>query len=417
MHTLFIHNAAQLVTVAGLDSARSGPEQGRLEIIDDGALYCRGEHILAVGTTSQVLAQYPRAKKASVTLDASDRAVIPGLVDCHAHPVFAGDRSDEYAMRLAGKSYREILSAGGGILKTVRRTRAATESQLLSGLRQRLDAALALGTTTMEAKTGYGLEEITELKMLNAIRRANLGSNRHPIDLVPTLLFAHAIPHGDGQEMSADDMVSAAVEATPRLAPLAEFVDVFCEKGIFEVAQARRVLQAGKKAGLKIKIHADEMCLLGGAKLAAKLGAVSADHLLFADDAGIAAMKKSGTIAVLLPGTPFVLRVPYADARRWISAGVPVALGSDLNPNCYCESLPFVFALAVYEMKMTPAEALIAMTINAAVALCREKEIGSLVSGKLADVVILKGPSYLHLGYHIGGNPVHAVVKRGRTVK
>jgi imidazolonepropionase len=409
--SLFIHNAAQLVTVAGPDAARSGADQGAIAPIAQGAVYCEGERIVDAGPEADVLKRHPEARDAHTLIDGAGRAVIPGLVDCHAHPVFAGDRSDEYAMRLAGKSYREILDAGGGILKSVRATRAATLDQLIQGLRIRLDAALALGTTTMEAKTGYGLDESTEWKMLEAIRDVGAGEERHPVDLVPTLLFAHAVP----QRMSADELVAAACAATPRLATLAEFVDVFCEKGIFSVEQSRKVLEAGKRAGLTVKVHADEMCLLGGAKLAAELGAISADHLLFTDDASIAAMKQAGTIAVFLPGTPFVLRVPYSDARRWISAGVPVALGSDLNPNCYCESLPFTFALAVYEMKMTPAEALVAVTINAAAAIHRAKEIGSLQPGKLADLVILHGPSYLHLGYHLGGNPVRMVIKRGRV--
>ncbi|MCW8131156.1 MAG: imidazolonepropionase [Planctomycetota bacterium] len=417
--SLLIRNAAELVTVAGPDAARAGAEQGRLEIIPDGAVYCEGERIVSVGRTNLLLRNFPEARKAKRVINARGRAVVPGLVDCHAHPVFAGDRSDEYAMRLAGRTYREILEAGGGILKTVRHTCEATHAELLAGLRARLDAALALGTTTLEAKTGYGLDEPTERKMLEVIadaagrlkaRRGRSGPGRHAVDLAPTLLHAHAVPQG----MTADEVAEAAVEAVPRLAPLAEFVDVFCEKGIFGVEQSRRVLQAGKDAGLKVKVHADEMCLLGGAKLAAELGGVSADHLLHADDAGIAAMREAGTIAVFLPGTPFVLRIAYADARRWISAGVPVAVGSDLNPNCYCESLPFSFALAVYEMKMTPAEALVAVTINAAAAICRAKEIGSLAPGKLADIVVLHGPSYLHLGYHIGGNPVRTVVKRGR---
>jgi imidazolonepropionase len=410
--TLFIRNAAQLVTVAGPDSARAGAAQSQIEPIADGAVYVKDDRIVDVGPTAEVLARHPKAKKADRVIEAAGHAVLPGLVDCHSHPVFAGDRSDEYAMRLAGKTYREILAAGGGILKSVRATRAATRDELLAGLRQRLDAALALGTTTMEAKTGYGLDEETELKMLVTIRAANTGRKRHPVDLVPTLLFAHAVPQG----MTADEMTETAVKATPQLAPLAEFVDVFCEKGIFEVEQSRKVLEAGKRAGLAVKVHADEMCLLGGARLAAELNAVSADHLLFADKDGIAAMQRAGTIAVFLPGTPFVLRIPYADARRWITAGVPVAIGSDLNPNCYGESLPFAFTLAVYEMKMTPAEALVGITINAAAAIRREKEIGSLAPGKLADIVILHGPSYLHLGYHVGGNPVRSVVKRGDVV-
>lgn len=422
MTSLLIRNAAELVTVAGPDAARAGVAQGDLQIIKDGAVYCEGERLVAVGRTKNILQKFPRARKAARVIDATGRAVLPGLVDCHAHPVFAGDRSDEYAMRLQGKTYREILEAGGGILKSVRHTRAASQKELLANLRARLDAALALGTTTMEAKTGYGLDEVTERKLLEVIATAagrgvkgGAGKQKQPkhsVDLVPTLLHAHAVPQG----MTADEVVAEAVAATPRLAPWTEFVDVFCEKGIFDVAQSRRVLQAGQAAGLKVKVHADEMCLLGGAKLSAELGGVSADHLLFADDEGIAAMRQAGTIAVFLPGTPFVLRIPYAEARRWIAAGVPVAVGSDLNPNCYCESLPFSFALAVYEMKMTPAEALVAVTINAAAAICREQEIGSLVPGKLADLLILHGPSHLHLGYHIGGNPVRTVIKRGRVV-
>lgn len=412
MPTLFVRNAAQLVPVAGPDAPRAGAAQGRLDLIEDGAVYAEGERIVAAGKTNEVLAKFPQAKDAETVVDATGRAVVPGLVDCHAHPVFAGDRSDEYAMRLGGKSYREILAAGGGILKSVAHTRKAPHDELLAGLKHRLDRALALGTTTMEAKSGYGLDEATERKMLEVIRAANDGPRRHPVDLVPTLLFAHAVP----TDSSARSIADAAVDATPRLAPLAEFVDVFCEKGIFELDDARRVLEAGKKAGLGVKAHADEMCLLGGAKLAAELGAVSADHLLYTDDASIAAMKRAGAVAVLLPGTPFVLRAAYSDARRWIAAGVPVACATDLNPNCFCESLPFVFTLSVYEMKMTPAEALVAITINAAAAIRREKEIGSLMPGKLADLAILDGPSYLHLGYHLAGNPVWKVIKRGRVV-
>ena len=410
MTSLFIHSAAQLVTVAGLQSARAGDAQGQLEIIEDGAVYCEGERITDAGPTQLVRSRHPEAASAEISIDASGHALIPGLVDCHAHPVFAGDRSDEYALRLAGKSYREILASGGGILKSVRLTQQASPKELLLTLQERLKAALLLGTTTMEAKSGYGLDEVTERKILEVIRSAR--SSGQPVDLVPTLLFAHAIPSG----MTTDQMVEASMAAVTDLAPLAEFVDVFCEKGIFEIEHSRKILEAGRRAGLKVKVHADEMCLLGGAQLAASLNATSADHLLYTNDESIAAMKRSGAIAVLLPGTPFVLRVPYADARRWIAGQVPVAVGSDLNPNCYCESLPFAFALAVYEMKMTPAETLVAMTINAAAAICREKEIGSIVPGKLADIVILKGPSYLHLGYHVGGNPVDSVIKRGRMV-
>ncbi len=410
--SLFIRNASELVTVAGVNGARSGAEQGAISVIADGAVFCEGERIVDAGATADVIKRHPEALDAATVIEAAGHAVIPGLIDCHSHPVFAGDRSDEYALRLAGKSYRDILAAGGGILKTVNATRAATLDELIDSLRARLDAALALGTTTMEAKSGYGLDADTEWKMLEAIRDIQSGDERHPVDLAPTLLFAHAVPPG----MTADAMVEAACAATPKLATLAEFVDVFCEKGIFSVEQSRKVLEAGRAAGLDIKVHADEMCLLGGARLAAELGAVSADHLLFTDDESIAAMKKAGTVAVLLPGTPFVLRVAYADARRWIAAGVPVALGSDFNPNCYCQSLPLTFALAVYEMKMTPAEALVAVTINAAAAIRRSHEIGSLQPGKIADIVILRGPSYLHLGYHLGGNPVRQVIKRGRVV-
>jgi len=408
---LLIKHAAQLATVAGPDAPRCGPAQSQLEVIADGAVYCEGERIVAVGSTKEIL-KLKAARGCKHVIDATGRAVLPGLIDCHAHPVFAGDRSDEYSQRLAGKTYREILDAGGGILKTVRAVRAASMAELVRNLRARLDAALALGTTTLEAKSGYGLDEPSERKLLEAIRALTRGPRRHAIDLVPTLLFAHAVPQGQ----SAEDVVAAAEKATPRLARLAEFVDVFCERGIFDVAQSRRVLEAGRKAGLRVKVHADEMCLLGGAKLAAELGGVSADHLLWTDDDSIAALKRSGTIAVLLPGTPFVLRIPYAPARRYIDAGVPVAVGSDLNPNCFSESLPFAFTLAVYEMKMSPAEALVAITINAAAAIQREREAGSLTVGKLADFAILHGPSYLHLGYHVGGNPVRAVVKRGRLV-
>jgi len=356
--------------------------------------------------------------------------VMPGFVDAHTHAVFAGERAGEFEQRLAGASYLEIMAAGGGIMSTVRATRAASLEQLIAESRPRLDAMLAHGTTTAEVKTGYGLNTADELKMLSAIRRLN---EEHPLDLIPTFLGAHAVPSEYAgradeyvdliiQEMlpAVSDQGSAVGSPQSAICNLqsAIFCDVFCEEGAFTLAQSRRILEAAKRLGLGLKIHADEFTALGGAALAAELGATSADHLAATPEEDLRRLAAAGTIAVLLPGTTFGLgQTHYADARRMVERGVPVALGSDLNPGtCWCESMPFIIALACRYLRLTPAEAIVAATLNAAYASGVGDRVGSLEVGKQADIIILALPDYRHLAYRFGSNPVQTVIKAGRVV-
>jgi imidazolonepropionase len=309
----------------------------------------------------------------------------------------------------------EILRRGGGILSTVRATRAADKVTLVAEALQRLDLMLVHGTTTVEAKSGYGLTVEDELKSLEVMR---ILQKEHAVDLVPTFLGAHAVPpeycNKPGEYI--DLIISEMLPEVAR-GKLAEFCDVFCEEGVFSVVDARRLLKAAKNYGLKVKLHADEMVRLGGAELSAELGAISADHLLKSSEAGITAMAEGGVIGVLLPATPFALmQEEYANARAIIDAGVPVALATDLNPNCWVESMQFIIALACYKMRMEPAEALVASTINAAHAVGRGAEFGSLEIGKKCDLIILDVPNHLHVPYHFGVNLVDKVVKNGRLV-
>jgi imidazolonepropionase len=407
---LLIVNANELVTLAG-DSQRPrvGKQMRELGIIRDGSLAVRDDHIVAIGKTCEVTKRF----RSDNVLSTNGRTVLPGLIDAHSHLIFAGSREDEFQMRVEGASYMEILSGGGGILKTVRETRKATVDKLAAEGLETLDAMLEHGTTTVEAKSGYGLTTKDELKILEAIRRAN---QLHVVDVVPTFLGAHAVP----QEYRGNTQgyVSLIIEEMlPRVAEkvLAEFCDVFCEKGVFSLEQSKRILAAGKNHGLKLKVHADEMSLLGGAGLAAEVGAVSAEHLLFSSKEGLRAMAAEDVVAVLLPAAALSLMIgKYADARLMIDYGVPVALGTDFNPSCLTESMQLVIALACYLMRLTPAEAITAATINAAYAIGKANEVGSLEVGKKADVVVLKAPNHRFLGYHFGINLVDKVVKNGR---
>jgi imidazolonepropionase len=348
-------------------------------------------------------------------LNANQKTVLPGFVDPHTHIVFAGSREEEFQMRVEGASYMEILGAGGGILKTVRETRKASVEKLVDSAIEKLDIMLAHGTTTVEAKSGYGLTTKDELKILEVVRRVD---QLHAIDIVPTFLGAHAVPpEYNGNTRGYVDLV--VDEMIPRVAEkgLAEFCDVFCEKGVFGLEQTRHILGAGKSNGLKPKIHADEMSLLGGAELAADFGAVSADHLIFSSDEGIKALAEKGVIAVLLPAAAFsLMNGRYAEARVMINYDVPVALGTDFNPSCMVENQQLVIAFACHFMKLTPAEAITAATINAAHAVSRAGEVGSLEVGKKADVVVLDAPNHKFLGYSFSVNLVDKVVKNGRVV-
>jgi imidazolonepropionase len=412
--TLIIHNASQLLTLVG------GPQRrhrlGELGIIEDGAVAINGDQIVETGTSKDLLVRYPECK----TLDAGGRVVMPGFVDPHTHLVWAGDRAAEFSMRLQGKTYMQILAAGGGILSTMRATRAASVVDLIQQTKARAWDAFIHGTTTIEVKTGYGLNLADELKQLKAILELD---REVPIDLVPTFLAAHTIPpEYEGQPESYVDLI--CIEMLPELRmwwaskagdrPL-PFVDVFCELGAFDLAQSRRILETAQGLGFPLKIHADEFENLGGAALAAELGAASADHLVKTSQDDIEALTASDTVAVSLPGTPFGLgENEYTPSNAIIEADGLLALATDTNPGtAWCESMPFMIALACRKMGLTPAQAIAASTINAAAALKLEESIGSIEPGKQADLLILKVADYRHLGYRFGTNLVTSVIKKG----
>ncbi len=415
---LLIHSANQICVVPDHDEGpQRGADLGDLGLITDGALVIGDGHINAVGPTSEVRAAYA----ADTVLDAGGRVVVPGFVDPHTHVLWAGDRADEFEMRVAGAAYLEIMAAGGGILSTVQATRAASLDQLVAETRPRLDRMLASGSTTVEVKTGYGLDTATEIKALDAILRLDAG---HPVDLVATFLGAHAVPpefSGDTDgyvELIVDEMLPAVVQwAQANGAPL-PYVDVFCEEGVFDLAQTRRILENAKDMGFPLKVHADEFAGLGGTALAVELGAVSADHLVCTPASDIQALGRGETVPVSLPCTPFGLgHHDYTPAGAILRAGAPLALATDCNPGtAWCESMQFAIALACRALALTPAQALAASTINAACAVSRGDRTGSLQVGKQGDVLILDAPDYRHLGYRFGGNLVHTVVKAGRVV-
>lgn len=415
MTDLLIHNLAEIATPEGSTPLR-GADQRRVRRLRDAEVVCRDGRIAFVGTPEERhrrLGELPDAER----LDGRGGTLIPGFVDPHTHLPWAGTREEEFVRRLAGTTYQEIAAAGGGILSTVAATRQASEEELAANVLRRMDQMLAWGTTTAEAKSGYGLTRDDELKQLRAIRDA---SARHPVDLVPTLLAAHEVPpehrqdRGRYLDLICDEIVPATAEQG-----LARFCDVFCEKGVFSAAESRRVLEAGVRHGLSPRLHADEFVDSGGAELAAELGALSADHLMAVSDAGVEALARSGVTAVLLPGTSFFLmKERYAPARRLVEAGVPVALATDCNPgSSHTESMPMVVVLAVLKLGLTIEESLTAATLNSACSLGLGGEVGSVEEGKRADLVLLDAPNLLHLVYHYGINPVAAVVKGGRVAR
>jgi len=444
---MLIHSASQLLTLKG------GPHRGRLlgnlGLIQDGAVLVREGMILAVGLTKHLLAAYPDETR----LDARGCVVLPGFVDPHTHVIWAGDRAAEFEMKMAGAKYLEILTAGGGILSTVRQTRLASIDTLMAETRPRLDRMFAYGTTTAEGKTGYGLQTETELRMLEALLRMDA---QGPLELAPTFLGAHAIPpeYIDDPQGYTDHLCNEMLPAVRkwwgtqnidyaqdspldsnrqgltanRQPPTANsqklkanrqlpFVDVFCETGAFDLAQSRQILTRAKELGFPLKLHADEFDNLGGASLAAELAAVSADHLVRTSAADITAMAKSDTVAVSLPCTPFGLAEDeYTPAQQIIAADGFLALATDCNPGtAWCESMQFVIALACRRLKLTPAQAIAASTINAAHAIRRADRIGSIEPGKQADLLVLAVPDYRQLGYRFGTNLVKQVIKRGRV--
>lgn len=417
---LLIFDAAQVLTVASPGGPKRGLAMRDLGLIPEGAVAIRDGRVLAAGPSAELRSQVRAAR----SLDASGQVVMPGFVDPHTHLVWAGERAHEFEMRVAGLSYMEIMAAGGGIMSTVRHTRTASLDELVGQTRPRLARMLAHGTTTVEIKSGYGLNTQDELKQLQAIRRLQ---DESLATLVPTFLGAHAVPaeykgREDGYvDLVVEEMLPAVAEEMDR-APFSKeiplFCDVFCEEGAFTLAQSRRVLEAAKAQGFGLKIHVDEFKALGGTRLAVELGATSADHLVCTPPGEIELLARSDTVAVALPGTPFGLgHHEYTPARALIDAGGALALATDCNPGtCWCENMQLMIALACRTMDMTPAEAISAATINAAHAVCLGGEVGSLEPGKRADLILLDVPSYQHLAYRFGTNLVQAVVAGGQVL-
>ena len=413
---MLIHSSSQLLTLAG--GPQRGHALGTLGIIEDGAVVVRDEKIVAVGTTAELRASYPDEP----TLDANRCVLMPGFVDPHTHVIWGGDRADEFEMKMAGTPYLDILASGGGILSTVRATRTASIESLIAQTRPRLLRMFAHGTTTVEAKTGYGLQTATELRLLKALLTLD---DETPLDLAFTFLGAHAIapefkddPQGY-TNLVCETMLPMLKEWWDTHAPrrTLPFVDVFCENKAFDLEQSRQILTRAGSLGFPLKIHADEFDNIGGASLAVELDAASADHLVKTSDADIAALGKSDTVAVSFPCTPFGLaECENTPARKIINAGGLLALATDCNPGTtWNESMQFVIALACRNMKLTPAEAIAASTINSAHAIRRSDTIGSIEVGKQADMLILSVPDYRHLGYRYGTNLVKQVIKRGQV--
>lgn len=413
---LLVERAAELVTVAGASQRpKVGHELENIGIVHNGAVAAADGRIIAVGDSEAVRRQVIVDTDTTV-IDATGKTVLPGFVDPHTHLVYAGSREFELGMRVAGRSYMDILQAGGGILHTVQATRGASLDELVESARRRLDVMLAHGTTTVEAKSGYGLATTVELRQLEAAREL---AATHSVRIVSTFMGAHAIPpeYRDNPDGFVDLVVNEMIPAVQDTGA-AEFCDVFCEQGVFTVAQSRRILEAGLGAGLRPKVHADEIVPFGGAELAAEVGAVSADHLVHASDEGIRRMAESGVVAVLLPATTlFLMGRRFARARAMIEAGVAVALATDCNPGSSpTESMQLVIALACLCLQMQPSEAIAAATINAAHAIGRAHEVGSLEVGKRADIVILDAPNHGYIPYKPGVNLVERVIVGGEVV-
>jgi len=393
-------------------SALKGKHMREIYHVEDGALAVKDGVIVDIGKTGELFERYRDAKE---IVDAKGKALLPGFVDPHTHAVFIGTRESEFKMRLEGKTYMEILNAGGGILSTVKRIREASKEKLAKDLISKSHRFLSYGTTTIEAKSGYGLDFENEIKMLEAIKVANEES---PLDFVPTFIGAHAIPleFKSNKDKYIDIVIN---EMIPYVAEnrLAEFVDVFCEEGVYTPDETLKILEAGLKYGLKPKIHSDEIKSIGCTNLAEKVKIYSCDHLLKLDNTGLEALKKTDTMATLLPGTAFSLKEGFANARRLIDNGVGVALATDFNPgSSYSESMPAIITLGVLLMDMLPEEALTAATLNGACAIDRGENVGSLEVGKQADFILLKESSYLFIPYHYGVNPVFETYKRGKRV-
>jgi imidazolonepropionase len=413
---LLIKNIAQVVTLNAGPVPRAGDAMSELGIIENGAVLVRGERIVWVGPTRNLPVRDPDVRYETLDGVGLDLMALPGFVDGHTHPIFAGTRAEEYDLRCRGKTYQEIDAAGGGIAASVRQLRAATPDQLVERAEGYFYHFLSHGTTTIEAKSGYGLSLKDELKMLQALASLR---GRSRLEVVPTFLGAHSFP-AEYRDDRGEYVRQIVEEMIPRIARdgLAQFCDVFCDSGYFTLDESRVVLQAAKEAGFGLRVHADELGHSGGARLAAELGARSADHLEWIDDGDIEALKNAGTVATLLPGTAFNLGIrTYPPARKLIAAGVPVALATDFNPgSCFCLNMQLMLSLACSQMKMTPAEAITAATVNGAYSLGLSDRLGSLEEGKQADIVLMDVADYRELPYFFGINHCVVTIKKGNVI-
>lgn len=401
---------AKVVTPLGREAVK-GELMGKLNVIEDATIVLTRGRISYVGSASN--ATFYRRREVNL-INAKGRVVLPGFVDSHTHMIFDGYRAGEFAMRLRGATYMEIMNAGGGIRSSMTRTRQAKAKKMAEQAQIFIDKMSAMGVTTVEAKSGYGLDFETEMRMLKVIN--GLRKKKQKLDIVPTFLGAHAVPP-EFQGRTSEYVDYLIHEALPAFKDLAKFCDVFCEKDVFEIEDSRRLLEAARKEGYQLKLHADEIVTLGGGELAGELKAVSADHLLHVSDAGIKSMAENGTIATLLPLTAFALKEPYAPARKFIDAGAAVALATDLNPgSCFSGSIPLMIALACIYMQMTIEEVITALTLNGAAAVGMADEIGSIEIGKRGDLVMLDYDDINMLPYYVGMNCVNTTIHEGRIV-
>lgn len=413
--TLIVENIDNLITLKGENKARSGKEQEEIGLIKNGVIAVKEDKIIYVGEGK--LPDHIKIDNNTKIIDGKGKLVTPGLIDCHTHLVHGGSRENEFKLKLEGVDYLDILASGGGIHSTVEATREASFEELYDKAKKSLDTMLSFGVTTVEAKSGYGIEDFdTEIRQMEV---ANKLGKDHSIDIESTFMGAHAIPKD--YEDKSDEFVDIIIEdMLPKVADskLARFNDVFCEEGVFTIDQSRKILLAGKELGLIPKLHADEIVSLGGAELAAEVGCISAEHLMAASDQGVKDLSQSGTVAVLLPGTTFNLQKSEgAPARKMIEEGVAVALSTDYNPgSCPTENLQFIMSLGSLLLKMTPNEVITAVTMNAAAALKIEDEKGSLVEGKFADISIFDSPNLEYMLYHFGINHTDKVIKDGKII-
>lgn len=409
-----LKNISELVTVSG-KSAKKGKAMSDIGLIENGCVIVTEGLITHVGTMDEIWKVAKGLESSHMIIDCLGKTVTPGFVDSHTHFIFGGYRADEFSWRLRGEAYMEIMKKGGGIASSVKGTKETSTEELVCLGKKRLDSMVRFGVTTVEGKSGYGLDKETEIRQLEAMK---ILQKSHSIDIVPTFLGAHAVPpEYKGKEDEFIDYIIEDVLPEVKKRDLAVFCDVFCEKNVFSVEQSRRLLEAAQKMGMEVKLHADEIVQLGGAELAASLGAVSADHLLQASDEGIKAMAEKNVVATVLPGTAYSLKEPFARARDMIDSDCAVALATDFNPgSCFTESIPLVISLATIKMNMTTEETITALTLNGAAAVGLAEEIGSIDVGKKADLIIHEFPSYHFLPYHLAVSTVEKVIKNGRLI-